>query len=410
MFHRSFNVWPISCCVSFFFFDEVFLRILRLAVFRHELRRLHVLRLPVKIINLIDRAQMILRMRDGTPDTTPCCAACRAAPPPSHSPARGSLAADAAIHVRRVIVENVVRRAMNLHPLDRLARLPARAHRLELRVILLHLLVAGHAGLRVRQIRMRRHVDEAVAITAIHPELLHVNVVRERHRLDRLVADARVFRRRRNTTSRRSAPVTTRHRADENLERKPVRPAWKKVRHTGLANRCVTRSQPTTYKRERDAERMCCARELFENYKSNSAKPQWRPLYEPHIAMAKENSFTLLNSVAKSLRDLDATAEHRATSITSNCAKSVKRNTRCFLHVRSRFSAPRATKQLRERLKRSANPKPHASAIMDRDAADSRARDRADSGGAALLPPALVHLLSAAVTPTDTSGCCRPAH
>ena len=33
------------------------------------------------------------------------------------------------------------------------------------------------------KIRMRGHIDEAVAITAIHPELRDVNIMRERHRL-----------------------------------------------------------------------------------------------------------------------------------------------------------------------------------------------------------------------------------
>ena len=48
-------------------------------------------------------------------------------------------AADPAIHMRRVIIKNVIGRAMKLHPLDRLARLPARPHRFELRIIFLHL-------------------------------------------------------------------------------------------------------------------------------------------------------------------------------------------------------------------------------------------------------------------------------
>ena len=59
---------------------------------------------------------------------------------------------DPAIHVRGVIVINVIGRAMELHPLDRLAGFPALPYRLELRIVLLHLGVAVHAGLRVRQI------------------------------------------------------------------------------------------------------------------------------------------------------------------------------------------------------------------------------------------------------------------
>ena len=83
-------------------------------------------------------------------------------------------ATDPAIHVRRVIVKNVIGRAMELHPFDRLSGFPTRPDRLELRIVLLHLRMAVHAGLGVRKIRVRRHFDEAVAITAIHPELRHV--------------------------------------------------------------------------------------------------------------------------------------------------------------------------------------------------------------------------------------------
>ena len=46
---------------------------------------------------------------------------------------------DTPVDVRAVIVKNVVGRAMNLHPLDRVACFPARAHRLELWIIFLHL-------------------------------------------------------------------------------------------------------------------------------------------------------------------------------------------------------------------------------------------------------------------------------
>ena len=42
---------------------------------------------------------------------------------------------------------------------------------------------------------LRRDIDKAVAITAIHSQLGNVNVVRERHRLDRLVTDLGIFRR-----------------------------------------------------------------------------------------------------------------------------------------------------------------------------------------------------------------------
>ena len=78
---------------------------------------------------------------------------------------------DAAINVRAVIVKNVVGRAMDLHPLDWVARFPARAHRLELWIIFLHLRVAVHTRLGIGQVRVRRHLDKAVAVTAIHSQL-----------------------------------------------------------------------------------------------------------------------------------------------------------------------------------------------------------------------------------------------
>lgn len=61
-------------------------------------------------------------------------------------------AANAAIHMRGVIVKNVIGRAMYLDPLDWLAYFPTRAYWLELRVVLLDLRVAIHTRLRVRQI------------------------------------------------------------------------------------------------------------------------------------------------------------------------------------------------------------------------------------------------------------------
>ena len=68
-------------------------------------------------------------------------------------------------------------------------------NRLQFRVIFLHLLMTIHAGLSVRKIRVRRDVDKAMTIAAIHPKLGDVNIVREWDGLDRLIAHTRVFRR-----------------------------------------------------------------------------------------------------------------------------------------------------------------------------------------------------------------------
>src|SRR5216684_5194099 len=100
---------------------------------------------------------------------------------------------------------------------------------------------------------MRRYFDKAVAVTAIHPELRNVNVVRERHRLDRLITDARVFRR--HVVPRcRCQPADNDHTRDGHLQWQPIAPAWKKIRHkiSGLP-RCPTAA--ANLKLERSAQR-----------------------------------------------------------------------------------------------------------------------------------------------------------
>ena len=89
-------------------------------------------------------------------------------------------ATDAPVHVGRVVIIDVIDRAMEPDPLNRLARLPTVPDRLELRIIFLHLLVTRHAGLCVRHIGLRRDIDKAVAITAIRSQLGNVNVVWKR--------------------------------------------------------------------------------------------------------------------------------------------------------------------------------------------------------------------------------------
>ena len=138
--------------------------------------------------------------------------------------------ADASVHMRRVIVINVIDRAMDPHPIDRLPAIPALPHRLKFRIVFLHLRMAIHAGLRVWHIRLRCHLHKAVTIPAIHSELRDVNIVRKRHWLDRLVADFRVFWRR--VIPRRCGQSADDHNAaDQELERQPIRPAWKKICH-----------------------------------------------------------------------------------------------------------------------------------------------------------------------------------
>ncbi len=137
---------------------------------------------------------------------------------------------DAPVHVRRVIVIDIIDRAMDPHPIDRLTCLPAHPHGLQLRVVLLHLRVAVHADLRVRHIRLRRDFHKAVTIPAIHSELRNVNVVRKRHRLDRLISDFGVFWR--DVIPRSGGQSTNDHdAANHELDRHQIRPAWKEICH-----------------------------------------------------------------------------------------------------------------------------------------------------------------------------------
>ncbi len=103
---------------------------------------------------------------------------------------------NAAIHVRRVIVINVIDGTIDPHPLHRVTGFPTRPHRLQFRIVFLHLCMAIHAGLSVRHIGLCRHFHKAVTIATIHSQLRNVDVVRERHWLDRFVANLRVLWRR----------------------------------------------------------------------------------------------------------------------------------------------------------------------------------------------------------------------
>src|ERR1700719_664917 len=154
-----------------FLFRPVFSYTLRLPVFRNEIGRIHLLRLPIEIGNLILRAKEILRM-----------AVTLKAPRHAHrlriinhghvvDLAVAAGATDSAIHMRGVIVENVIGQPVDPYPVDWSPVFPTLADRLEFRVVLLHLGMAVHAKLRVRNVRMRRDFNEAVAITAIHSEL-----------------------------------------------------------------------------------------------------------------------------------------------------------------------------------------------------------------------------------------------
>ena len=137
---------------------------------------------------------------------------------------------DAAVHMRRMIVINIIDRTIQPHPFDRLTALPALLDRLQLGIVFCHLRVAVHACRSVGDVRLRGHFHEAVTVPAIHTQLGNVNIVRKRHRLDRLVSDFGVFRR--SVIPRGCGQATSNHNhTDDHLDRYPIRPAWKEIGH-----------------------------------------------------------------------------------------------------------------------------------------------------------------------------------
>ena len=196
---------------------KIFTRVAWLTVLRDKLCRFNVLRFPIEIENLIVRPQIIL----GVP---------MAIQAPRHAVGFGDVdhrhvidvsvateTADAPVHVRRVVVINVIDRAIQPHPLDWLTAFPALLHRLQLGIVFRHLRMAVHACCSVGHVRLRGHFHETVTIPAIHPQLVHVNIVRKRNRLDRLVSDFCVLRR--GVIPCRAGQATgDRNHADDHLE------------------------------------------------------------------------------------------------------------------------------------------------------------------------------------------------
>jgi hypothetical protein len=209
---------------------KIFTRVAWLTVLHDKLRRLNVFRFPIEIENLIFWPEIIFRV-SMTIQT------------PRHAMRFGYVnrrhvidwavateTADASIHVRRVVVINVIDRAIEPHPLDWLIAFPALLHGLQLGVVFRHLRMAVHACRSVGHVRLRSHFYEAVTVPAIHPQLSHVNIVRKRDRLDRLVSDFGVLRR--GVIPCGSGQGTSDHNhADEQLEGYPIRPAWKEIGH-----------------------------------------------------------------------------------------------------------------------------------------------------------------------------------
>src|SRR4029077_1450087 len=145
---------------------KIFTRVARLTKLRDKLRRLNVLRFPIEIENLIVRPQIIF----GVP---------MAIQAPRHAVGLGDVnhrhvidravateTADAPVHVRRVVVINVIDCAIKPHPLYGLTALPALLDRLQLGIVFCHLRMAIHACRSVGYVRLRGHFRRAIKACA----------------------------------------------------------------------------------------------------------------------------------------------------------------------------------------------------------------------------------------------------
>lgn len=145
----------------------------------------------------------------------------------------GSMAAvtaHTAVYVHRMVKVSVVGDFVDSDPVDGLTSLPALTDGSKLGAIGLDLGMASHTSLSRRDIRMGGHLDEAMTITAIHAELLHVDHMRERHRLGGLVADSGIFGSEVIPEPPNNRRSDCSH-ANHQLQGKQVGPFWKKVRH-----------------------------------------------------------------------------------------------------------------------------------------------------------------------------------
>ena len=108
-----------------------------------------------------------------------------------------TVAANTTINVNSMVEIGVVRKLVDFDPLNRSSRLPTLLDWRETRAVPfdLTLTVAIDTGLRVGNIGVTRNFNKTMTITAVHSELLHVNCVRKRNGLIRLITDACVFRR-----------------------------------------------------------------------------------------------------------------------------------------------------------------------------------------------------------------------
>src|SRR5258708_868884 len=112
---------------------------------------------------------------------------------------------------------------MDLHPWNWFAGLSALADQRQTRILFEHLVVAVHAGGTGRHIRIPRFLDSAVAIAAIHPELIHMDRMRKADWLNRFVANTRVLGSE-IIPDTSGDPASHQQSADNKIKRQPVCP------------------------------------------------------------------------------------------------------------------------------------------------------------------------------------------
>lgn len=138
-------------------------------------------------------------------------------------------ATDTGIEVHRVIEIGVLRKHVNIDPLNRLAGRPTLAQRHELLALRQNQRMAVHTGLCRRNIGNGRFLYIIVTITAIHTQVTRMKLMTERNRLSRTVADVGVLRRAIVPKETNATRAQNEH-CNEKNRREFIRPLWKYLR------------------------------------------------------------------------------------------------------------------------------------------------------------------------------------
>jgi hypothetical protein len=261
-----------------------------------------------------------------------------------------------------VVVINVIDRAIEPHPFDGLTALPALLHRLQLGIVFRHLRMAVHACRSVGHVRLRGDFHETVTIPAIHPQLGHVNIVRKRHRLDRLVSDFCVLRRGVIPCGPSQATNDHNH-ADDHLEGYPIRPAWKEIGH-GVKRpphrRCAAAKLPMNENCGRDVLRSDAAKwlrlivGLESNEDSINSQPEGKtkflfPISLPDCSLISREEFRKLRNSSEK-RKRNNFDRNRTNRIQRKCLQIRGRIVEAAFHVPERdfFSKSSAARGARD--------------------------------------------------------------